>query len=288
MTAKDNINVVRTFWHGSELSVYEELSLASFVKLGHRVQIFSYHKLRTIDGVECVDAASILPETAVFSYRKGEGKGSFAAFSNLFRYKLLYELGGTWVDADIFCFKPISELPSACVGWQDDSFVNNAVMRFPAGHPITKELYDHARAAGRNIKWGQAGPRLLTEIALRNRDQIVIMPRETFYPVFWREAWKTISPKEYEHCAAASAGSYCLHWWNECLRRIGIPKDKLPPPGSYLYRRACEVLGGRGLHTLAEDDVEGWIADSLAPLPYRLWAMVVQRFSRLRFSKEGR
>ena len=32
--------------------------------------------------------------------------GSLAAFSNLFRYKLLLERGGWWVDTDVICLRP--------------------------------------------------------------------------------------------------------------------------------------------------------------------------------------
>jgi hypothetical protein len=257
----NNINVVRTFWHGSDLSPYEALALSSFVRLGHKVQIFSYDPLRAIDGVERVDASSIFQKREVFTYRSGPGKGSFAAFANVFRYKLLYELGGTWVDTDVLCLKPLFDLPSPCVGRQDDTLVNNAVMRFPARHDATKDLYENAKQLGQNIRWGQSGPDLLTRIILRNRDKITIMPPEAFYPLPWTDAWKAISPEEYESCEAAAAESYCFHWWNEMLRRIGIPKHMLPPIGSYLYRHACHILGDHVLEALTVNEVDALLAD---------------------------
>ena len=33
--------------------------------------------------------------------------GSVSAFSNLFRFTLLYKKGGYWIDADLLCVKPI-------------------------------------------------------------------------------------------------------------------------------------------------------------------------------------
>ena len=217
MSENDESNVIRTFWHGPDLSVYEELALASFVKLGHRVQLFSYRELRPIPGVERVDAACILPEAEVFSYQEGPGRGSFAAFANWFRYKMLSELGGTWIDTDVLCLKPLSALPSPCVGWQDGATINSA-----------------------------------------------IMPREAFYPLHWTDAWKIISAKESENCEALTSGSYCVHWWNEILRQLGLGKDTMPPVGSYLYRRACKILGENGFEAWPADEIQTRITEYLA------------------------
>ncbi len=260
-------NVIRTFWHGSDLSVYEELSLSSFVRLGHQVQVFSYHPLRAIAGVERLDAATILPEAEVFTYQTGPGKGSFAAFSNWFRYKMLHQLGGTWIDADVLCLKPFFTLPSPCVGWQDSSLCNSAVMRFPPGHPLTKQMYDRARELGQDVVWGQTGPRLLTEIVLDNRDQVSILPRQAFYPIAWRDAWRTLSSREARRCERAGATSYCVHWWNEMMRRIGVGRDKLPPEGSYIHRNACVVLGRQAWKTWQEEELDARVADYLRSRP---------------------
>jgi len=264
MSENDESNVIRTFWHGPDLSVYEELALASFVKLGHRVQLFSYRELRPIPGVERVDAACILPEAEVFSYQEGPGRGSFAAFANWFRYKMLSELGGTWIDTDVLCLKPLSALPSPCVGWPDGATINSAIMRFPPGHFVTKELYDRAKKLGRSIQWGQAGPDLLTEVVWPYRDEVAIMPREAFYPLHWTDAWKIISAKESENCEALTSGSYCVHWWNEILRQLGLGKDTMPPVGSYLYRRACKILGENGFEAWPADEIQTRITEYLA------------------------
>lgn len=56
----DNENVVRMFWHGTALSAYERLSIASFLKHGHRVEVFSYNELSLPDGAVRVDAESHL------------------------------------------------------------------------------------------------------------------------------------------------------------------------------------------------------------------------------------
>jgi len=51
------------------------------------------------------DAREILPWDRIFTYKKGRGKGSIAAFSNLFRYVLLFKKGGWWSYMDVVCLK---------------------------------------------------------------------------------------------------------------------------------------------------------------------------------------
>ena len=46
-----------------------------------------------------------------------QAKGSFAAFSNLFRFKMLAERGGIICQRpDMLCLKPFHELPEAWAG----------------------------------------------------------------------------------------------------------------------------------------------------------------------------
>lgn len=59
------------------------------------------------------DANQIIQADKVFSYElpssDGHAKGSFAGFSDIFRYKLLFERGGWWTDMDITLLKPLDD-----------------------------------------------------------------------------------------------------------------------------------------------------------------------------------
>ncbi|TAN65535.1 MAG: tetratricopeptide repeat protein [Methylobacter sp.] len=236
-------NTVRMFWHGSMLSAYETLSITSFLKQGHRVEVFSYGELNLPAGAVLVDAGSVLPANEIFMYQSGPGKGSVAAYADIFRYKLLYERGGIWSDSDVLCLRSMNSLPPVCVGREDDKTVSIGVMRFPPGHPLIGELYEQAVSLGKNVGWAQAGPQLITKL-LPNYPDVVVLPSPVFYPIHWREAWRLVTAEEYDHCVNAASESYAVHWWNEIFRRIGIPKDKLPPTGSYIERCAASVLDG--------------------------------------------
>lgn len=99
-----------SLWIGKKLSHTELLTLYSFAEKGHEIQLWAYTEIKNIpDFVRIKDANLIIPESKVFKYgNKKEldwGKGSYAGFSDIFRYKLLYDEGGWWVDMDITCLK---------------------------------------------------------------------------------------------------------------------------------------------------------------------------------------
>lgn len=207
-------------------------------------------------GAVLVDAAQTLPASQVFTYARGRGKGSFAAFANQFRYKLLHERGGTWSDCDMLCLRPFNDLPPACVGREDPEAVNNGLMRFPAGHPLTAALYEQAAHMGSNILWGEAGPKLLTRL-LASHPDVVVLPANAFYPVYWQEAWRLLKPDRRDECAKLTAGSHAVHWWNEMQRRLGVPKDRLPPADSWLGQQATRLLGA--VPHWSDAQIDQWI-----------------------------
>ena len=126
-----NPNIVRTLWHGSALSVYEGCRCALSSKCGHEVEVYAYEAIDVPQGVRLCDANEIIPRSEIFSYGSGLARGSFAAFSNLFRLKLLYERGGIWADLDVLCLKPMHDLPPSFVGRESDKWLNGALLRSP-------------------------------------------------------------------------------------------------------------------------------------------------------------
>lgn len=106
-------NAIHGLWIGSHLSKLEKLTLLSFVQHGHTFNLWAYDALDEPlpPGVVLRDAAQILPRERIFLKAEsdpsaGVGRMSYGPFSDLFRYKLLYEHGGVWVDLDITCLKP--------------------------------------------------------------------------------------------------------------------------------------------------------------------------------------
>jgi mannosyltransferase OCH1-like enzyme len=73
--------------------------------------ILSYYHIKN---VIVKNANKIIEKEKIFKYPNkiilGFGENSYVGFSELFRYKVLYELGGWWSDMDVVCLKPLEEI----------------------------------------------------------------------------------------------------------------------------------------------------------------------------------
>jgi len=224
----------QTFWFGPELSPYEHMCLASFIKHGHKVQLFSYSNISVPVGVENVDAREILPEDKVFFYKRGAGAGSVSAFSNVFRYKLLSERGGWWIDTDLICLSPDAPKGDFVAAYEDLGRINGAIIFCREGDPLIRLCLEQSLSMGDDIEWGAIGPALLTVNASALGYSNKVLPMHTCYPVHYTEATQLLMPSKRDILAGRSQGSFCLHLWNEIFRRKSIEKAYLPPKGSFL------------------------------------------------------
>lgn len=234
----------QSFWYGPELSPIESLCLLSFVKQGMEFDLYTYvSDLEVPEGVTLRDAGEIYDEDEVFRYQEGPGEGSVAAFANMFRYKLLYERGGWWVDTDIVYTGHRLPEQSTFFGWQNESDICNAIMRAEPGNPVVRECLETAEELRADVSWGEAGPKLLTDVIRRQDKNNKTFPEEYAYPLSWNEGPSVYQPSEAETVQSKinSTEAPFLHLWNEILRRTGIQKTIAPPKGSYLSTIANEI-----------------------------------------------
>lgn len=104
---------VHGLWIGNCLGQTQLLTIKSFLSQGFTFNLWVYDNLLTDipSEVTLQDANDIIPEKQIFKYpENGQidvkfGKGSYAGFSDIFRYKLLYEHGGWYTDMDVTCLK---------------------------------------------------------------------------------------------------------------------------------------------------------------------------------------
>ncbi len=115
MILSEENRIVNSLWIGNKLSSIELLTLYSFVENGHEFHLWIYEPLQNNlpSNIILRDANEIIPENYIFRRKYDDpesniGKGSVGSpFSDLFRYKLLYEVGGWWVDMDVTCLKAL-------------------------------------------------------------------------------------------------------------------------------------------------------------------------------------
>ncbi len=147
----------------------EQLCISSFLRNGHEFHLYAYGPVEGLPaGATLRDAAEILPESGVFGYQSGFGKGSFSAFSNFFRYKLLLERGGWWVDTDVVCLRPFDFQDESVLGTEllepgsERLVVSSSVIKQPAGSELMRWAWDECqRVSKEELLWGQVGPKLM-------------------------------------------------------------------------------------------------------------------------------
>src|SRR5262249_17317519 len=153
-----------------------------------------------------------------------------SAFSNLFRYRLLQQLGGWWIDADVICQSETVPEPDIFLGWEEEGKVGSAILRFPAGHPAATLLYETANSAGEEVRWGELGPRLVTRIAKEAGLQEKVIARKRSFPIHARNALDLLRPSARDAVTRLAGKTPLLHYWNEILRQAVVFKWMAPPP----------------------------------------------------------
>jgi hypothetical protein len=222
-------DVFQSLWLGARLSMMERLSIESFLKAGAEYHLYSYDRIENVPrGAVVREAREILPADEIFVYRHGFGKGSPACFSDMFRYKLLLEKGGWWVDTDVVCLRPFGFASDCVVGnhrVNDEERVNGAVIRMPAGSPVARYCYEACcRVDRKRTRWGEIGPQLLQQALQTLGMSDCILPTAVFYPIdYWRI-------EQFFENRELPAESVAVHLWHAIWRSRGIDPDGWFPP----------------------------------------------------------
>lgn len=238
---------VHSLWIGERLSTLEVLSIRSHIRVGHNYTLWTYGPVAGVpEGVYLKDAREVMPECDVFAYEVGEGKGSYSACSNLFRYKLLRDHDVWWVDTDVVALKPFDfKEPSVFASERNRNGSSNpTTCVIKMGRMVAQDCYNLAcrMASDRaKLQWSTIGPRLLSQIVftwpLGDLMQYV-QPPHVFCPVNWFDA--EFDPPV--HQPPSLERSYAVHLWHEMWRRRGIDKDGTYPADCLFERLKHDVL----------------------------------------------
>jgi len=236
------------FWHGPSLSLYEWACLSSFVRNGIEVRLHTFNlSLPVPEGVRLIDAGLLAKVEEVTAFNQGGHKASIAAFTDIFRYRVLGREPGWWFDTDVFCLKGPDHYRALeeqsrglLVGFEEKEKVNGAVM-YVSDTAIARELEQRANAKGLDFEWGAIGPGLVTEFLAEQPGKVTTLSEKYFYPVHYLETVRFFRPEEKAGCERDAADAVCVHLWNEFLRRWRVPKNILPCEGSYLASLFAKV-----------------------------------------------
>src|SRR5579871_2409618 len=179
----------QAFWHGPPLNMCHWACLQSFLGLGHELHLYTYGSRPVPEGVVLRDANEILPESELFYFQNPNShQYDLGPFSDLFRFKLLLDRGGWYVDLDTICLS--ATFPKIERAWSRElpevypDAVAPGQIAFPKGDPVVAELYRRCREKSRNYeRREELGPELISAVI---RDFTLPLDcggsPDTFYP----------------------------------------------------------------------------------------------------------
>lgn len=220
--------IVHGLWIGKHLSVIELLCIHSFLHKGHEFHLWLYDQLETPlpAGTIVENANLIIASDQVFCYKNknqfGHGKGSYAGFSDIFRYKLLHEHGGWWTDMDVVCLAPLDfDAPYVFRTHHDFPMVGN-IMKCPPNSSLMRNCYQNASSCvdENNADWNLPIRILNDEVeSLRLSPYIINFSNQ--------DSWRYIRNLLYRN-PRIPAEWKVLHLVNEEWRRNKINKNAIP------------------------------------------------------------
>ena len=258
-----NLPIIHALWIGKTLGAISRSCLQSFVMRGHEVHLHTYAEIEDIpEGITKVDANQIIPANKIIKHNK---TGSYALFSDIFRYELMRKVEGIYVDCDVYCLKPLTIPEHGYVlGFEDDNWINGAVLRIPADSELLKKLLNAAydpqfvppwysssrqfrlktkKALGigtsiADMPWGVIGPKAITyyvkQLGLKNN----IQPLDIFYPVHYQCISQLCDPALTIDDITTSRTT-CIHLYNEMLK--GIKLDELDDRTIMSHLLKCNI-----------------------------------------------
>ncbi|XP_071545555.1 lactosylceramide 4-alpha-galactosyltransferase-like [Panulirus ornatus] len=169
--------------------------------------------------------------------------------ADLVRLGLVWHLGGFYLDSDVVCIRPLTNLTNA-IGWQERSTLGSGVFHFTRNHPVLLEVMKYAAETFQSGVWGSSGPQAFTAVLKHkcgNKIQVLdgtpqcqgvtVLPIKAFYPVP-ATIWKTLfTPQAYRKITQRYPFSYVIHTWNQKSSSQPILKDS----GS-IYDEAARVF----------------------------------------------
>lgn len=229
-----NNQIVHGLWIGGALSPLEVLCIESFLQNGHQFYLWTYETVLNVPkSAQLKDANFIIPEISVFKYQNknkyGHGKDSYAGFSDVFRYKLLYDFGGWWTDMDITLLKSLDFEDEYVFRHHHKAGAVGNLMKTPQLAPIMKHCYEKAI-----IEVRQENQNWMLPIEILN-EGITIFKLKNYIKEFSNidsfpmVATLLLKPKK------INENWFAIHWMNEEFRRLNLSKNCFEPKATIGY-----------------------------------------------------
>ncbi len=209
---------IHSLWIGDTLSNVEKLCIQSFLDNGHEFHLYTYGEVAGIPGGAIVkDGNEIIPADKIFYYKNGSPSG----FSNWFRYALLINHGGYWVDMDMVCLRPFDFPQDIVLSYEGEqkhevNSVGTTVLKFPKSHPLLIALADScANYKNRDgCDWGAVGgPVALTQFVKQFNMQADVLSSDVFFPIpnlCWSNLYENVT-------IGFDESNFGVHLWHNII-----------------------------------------------------------------------
>ena len=249
-------------WVEGPLTYVEVLCAVSFRDAGHHVRLYHYGDVQNVpEGIELVHGSEILD---IDRFIKHGRTGSFALFSDVFRYHMLQQRDRCiWADLDAYCVKPFESETGHFFGWESGHHINGGVLGLPPDSEalgqlleMTEDEYgipewypakEQARLQalkdeGRPVHvsemdWGVWGPHAVTHYLHKTGEAKYALPRECLYPVRFRDRRLLMRTRAVDKIDdIVTEDTYSVHFYGRRVRVFLSDIGGLPEPGSWMDR----------------------------------------------------
>jgi hypothetical protein len=206
-------------WIGTKLTMMEKLSIRSFIANGHEFHLYCYQPIEGVpEGTVIKDGREIVPESDICKFR------ALANFSDWFRYNLIFQKGGWWVDLDTICLKPFDFI---------EEYVHNCnPFKCPPHSPVMEWcIRECEKKDWSTSQWTDLGPGLCQK-AKKLFPQIAFGEGDTFHPISWENWRQFLSPR----APRIPQTSYAVHLCHE-MWRISVQDFDTHYPPTCLYEK---------------------------------------------------
>ena len=191
-------------------------------------------------GTILIDANTIIQNDKIFT----DSRNGVSAFSDWFRYELLYKNGGWWVDVDQLCLKPFDFENEYIFSSEHDGEkqkTNVGVIKVPKHSDIMNyciEKVKYQLSIKKGIDWGSLGLEILNSYLDKHKKyNKFIQPPEIFCPIPYYNYFLLFNNLSINF----TGNVYGVHLWNEMLRINNYNTNNKFHENSY-YERAKKLF----------------------------------------------
>lgn len=208
--------IVQSLWLSDTLSLNEMMCIMSYVYNGHQFHLYTYTQIDNAPS-ECIihNANDILEKNEEISEHD---------FTQLFKYKVLYEKGGYWTDMDMICINKLNFVEpyifssELMINTANKSLINSSIIKCPPKSEYALFSYNTYLS-----KCGDNPAKFMTDCVKKYGLEMYVKHWTTFCPVTTSLLDDLLKPKKLKLNYQWST----IKLWDEFWKKRDFNKNKI-------------------------------------------------------------